>query len=163
MYLFIYLLIHLFIYINIFFLADFPSEVSSLSLPSDHSLPERCRVTGCDNFAAFDRHGHCEDCFKRFYLEVIYHEKFIQRQISEISGGSNRKSFVSSTIQKVRASTHRRQSIELDILYSSSSGKGLWWGIEFSYMDTAKVEKSFLTKQSVKDNISEFAESIIQR
>ena len=84
-----YLFIYLFIYINIFFLADFPSEMSSLSLPSDHSLPERCRVTGCDNFAAFDGHGHCDDCFKRFYAEVIYREKFTQRQISEISGGSN--------------------------------------------------------------------------
>ena len=84
-----YLFIYLFIYIIIFFLADFPSEVSSLSLPSDHSLPEQCRVTGCDNFAAFDRHGHCKDCFKRFYPEVIYREKFTQRQISEISGGSN--------------------------------------------------------------------------
>lgn len=94
-FLFTHVFIYLFIYINIFFLADFPAEVSSLSLPSDHSLPERCRVTGCDNFAAFDRHGHCDDCFKRFYPEVIYREKFTQRQISEISGGSNWKSFMS--------------------------------------------------------------------
>ena len=66
-----------------------------------------------------------------------------------------------STIQKVRVLTHWRQSIELNISYSSSSGQG--WGIEFSYMDTVKVEKWFLTKQSVKDNISQFAESIIQK
>jgi len=69
---------------------DFPSEDSSLSsMPSVFSLPEQCRVTGCSNFAAPERHGHCDDCFRRFYPEVTSRELFAQRQESKLTGSNN--------------------------------------------------------------------------
>ena len=77
--------------IYLLFLADFPSEASSshVSLLSGASLSDECVVTGCGNFAAPSRHGHCEDCYKRFYPEVIRHEAFAQRQMSEVFESNN--------------------------------------------------------------------------
>ncbi|XP_068699124.1 tumor necrosis factor alpha-induced protein 3-like isoform X1 [Montipora foliosa] len=50
-----------------FSIPDFPSETSSRSEPL---LREGCLVTGCPKLAAPDKHGHCEDCFKRFHEDA---------------------------------------------------------------------------------------------
>jgi len=66
-------------------LVDFPAEVSSSSLAPHTTSTEKCRVTGCANVAAADRHGHCQKCFTRFYPEVVQRETVVERQMSELA------------------------------------------------------------------------------
>ncbi|XP_078372185.1 uncharacterized protein LOC144655885 isoform X2 [Oculina patagonica] len=62
---------------------DFPPQVSPSPAAAPHTT-EKCRVTGCANFAAPERHGHCQQCFTRFYPEVVHREIVVQRQMSEL-------------------------------------------------------------------------------